>query len=450
MKALIRKIVRGKFFILPLLISSLTACGGGGGSSDESDSGTGNNPPPNNAPIFSRVALSISPFSEIIFNAGLSMTDGNVTASSITGLSNLYITHGGNEIFARMSTERTTSAINEDRSLAQAVNRANHAKSLNLALNPELGLFGTYGDGSCQTMPNFSEYPEITLPAAWETLTVDQMLPALKKYGEIVAQAIVNTGVSVNVWDIGNEIGFGTAGVAPQPLPGSLCDTTEGTSNWYRAPDGVDPVIGTESVLSLLQMSEDARITWLQAHVWPHEARILAAVADGIRNIVPGAKFSTHIGYGKGDKFAVAFYTAMRDGGFDVDEAGFSFYPSSGSVSGNQLDYFKNVILAVRQSLNKPVFIAEFAYPAKLMTIGPYANWNFAVPGYPLTETGQANLLYDLVAWGKDNGVTGIRPWAPDVFVGHWEPMALFTPISATQAHSRAGLTSIASALAAP
>lgn len=420
-------------------VLSLTACGGGGGSNGG-----------NTQPAFTRVALTVSPFSEIIFNAGLSITDGNLTANSINGLSNLYMAHGGNEIFARMSTERTTSAIGEDRSLAQAVNRANHAKSLALPLNPELGLFGTYGDGSCQTMPDFSEYPEITLPGAWETLTVDQMLPSLRIYGEIVAQAIKDTGVTVNIWDIGNEIGFGTAGVAPQPIPGSLCDTTEGTPNWYKAPDGVDPVIGTESVFSLLVMTEDERITWLQAYVWPHEARILSAVADGIRKVEPGAKFTTHIGYGKGDKFAVAFYTAMRDGGFDVDEAGFSFYPSSGSVSGNQLDYFKTVVLAVRQSLNKPVFIAEYSYPAKLMSSGPYANWNFAVPGYPLTETGQANLLYDLVLWSKDNGVTGIRPWAPDVFVGNWEPMALFTPINATQAQARAALTSIENAMAAP
>lgn len=432
-----------KTTVLFLVLLVLSACGGGGGGNKK------NNPPPaDNPPTFNRIALSVSPFSEIIFDASLTMTDGQLNANSIDSLSNFYMTYGGNEIFARLSTERTTSAIGEDRSLAQAVNRANHANSLGLPLNPELGLFGSYGDASCQTMPDFSEYPEITLPGPWETLTVDQMLPALRTYGQLVAQEIVNTGVTVNIWDIGNEIGFGTAGVAPQPLVNSHCDTTEGTTDWYRAPDGVDPVIGTESVLSLLQMSEQDRITWLQTHVWPHEARILAAVAEGIRNVVPEAKFSTHITYGQGQDFAVAFFTAMRDGGFDVDEAGFSFYPSSGTISSNSLDYFKDVVLAIRQSLNKPVFIAEYAYPAKQMTNGPYAHWNFTVPGYPLSETGQADLLYDLVAWSKDNGVTGIRPWAPDVFVGHWEPMALFTPINAITAQARPGLSAIGNALA--
>ena len=140
----------------------------------------------------------------------------------------------------------------------------------------------------------------------------------------------------------------------------------------------------------------------------------------------------------------------MKNGGFDVDEIGFSFYPSSGGVTGDPFDFFKNEVLSVRAALNKPVFVAEYGYPAKLMTVGPYINWNYVVPGYPLTETGQANLLYDLVYWGKKNGLSGIRPWAPDLFLPAWEPMALFTPVNATTAHSRTGLDSIQNALNAP
>lgn len=45
--------------------------------------------------------------------------------------------------------------------------------------------------------------------------------------------------------------------------------------------------------------------------------------------------------------------------------------------------------------------------------------------GYPLSPAGQAALARDLVQWGAENGVTGIRPCAPD-FLGEWGPMSLF------------------------
>jgi hypothetical protein len=49
------------------------------------------------------------------------------------------------------------------------------------------------------------------------------------------------------------------------------------------------------------------------------------------------------------------------------------------------------------------------------------------VPGYPLTPDGQARFVRDLVAWGTHDGVlSGIRPWAPDLALPGWAPMALF------------------------
>jgi arabinogalactan endo-1,4-beta-galactosidase len=326
------------------------------------------------------------------------------------------------------------------------------AVSFSLPLNPELGLFGSYGDHSCQTPPDFSEYPEITLPGPWASLTVEQMIPPLRAYGKLAAQEILTTGVAVNIWDIGNEISFGTAGVAPQPMANSACDTLEGGSGWYQAPDAVDPVIGTESVESLHAMSDSARIAWLQAHVWPHEARLLAAVAEGIREVDPAARFTTHITSSLGSDLAMAFYQAMADGGFVVDEMGFSFYPSSnpGTAQGRFED-FKSLVTAAKATFNTtPVFIAEYAYPAAPMTSGPYQAWNNEVPGYPITADGQAELLRDLVIWGRANGVSGIRPWAPELYVGHWEPMSLFEATGPTQASARVSLSALFEALTQP
>lgn len=412
----------------------------------------GSNPPPPVDNASFRVALSVSPFSELMFDAGLSLNDGQTTAGSVSELAQLFMNHGGNEVFARISTERTASVIGEDRSLARGVSRAGLAVSVALPLNPELGLFGSYGDHSCQTAPDFSEYPEITLPGPWESLTVDQMIPALKSYGKLAAQEILSTGVRVNIWDIGNEVSFGTAGVAPQPMVGSTCDTLEGNSNWYRAPDGVDPVIGTESVASLHAMTSSDRIAWLNAHLWPHQARLMAAVAEGIREADPTARFSTHITAALGSDFAVGFFQAMANGGFTVDEIGFSFYPSSGpGPAEGRFEAFKEIAGNVQSAFPAtPVFVAEYAYPAEAMSSGPYQTWNYAVPGYPISPQGQADLLKDLVSWCKLNGLSGIRPWAPDLYVGHWGPMSLFTATQLTQAAARPSLAAIQEALARP
>ncbi len=160
------------------------------------------------------------------------------------------------------------------------------AAALNLPFNPELGLFNIYGDIRCQPPPDFSEYPEIKIPGAWNTLTLEQMIPVLRTYGATAARQILNTGVKVRIWDIGNEVEFGIAGVAVQPMPGG-CDDTVGGAGWYKAPDGVDAEIGKMSAIALVRMSDAKRIEWLRAHVWPHEAKMLAAVADGIRSVDP-------------------------------------------------------------------------------------------------------------------------------------------------------------------
>ena len=74
------------------------------------------------------------------------------------------------------------------------------------------------------------------------------MLPILRAYGAIAAREILKTGVKVRIWDLGNEVEFGLAGVVVRPMPGG-CDDTEGGAGWYKPPDGVDPAIGKTSVL---------------------------------------------------------------------------------------------------------------------------------------------------------------------------------------------------------
>jgi arabinogalactan endo-1,4-beta-galactosidase len=308
----------------------------------------------------------------------------------------------------------------------RGLERARMAAALHLPFNPELGLFNVYGDIRCQPPPDLRDYPGIPIAKPWASLGLSEMTAALRAYGAAAARQIAATGVQVRIWDIGNEVEFGVAGVAVKPEPGS-CDDTAGGAGWYRAPDAVDPAIGAMSFRGLTQMLEGPRTAWLESHLWPHEAKLLAAVADGIRSVDPQARVSTHVSgiASTQPAFAVAFFEAMKKGGFAVDEAGVSYYPTSSPFPRDRLQAFKDMAIAVRRKIDRPVFVAEFGYPAATMS-GVFP-WNYPVAGYPLTPDGQARFIRDLVAWGKNEGVlSGIRPWAPDLAAPGWAPMALF------------------------
>ncbi len=175
-------------------------------------------------------------------------------------------------------------------------------------------------------------------------------------------------------------------------------------------------------------MPEPERIQWLQAHVWPHLARILAAVADGIRSVDSDTHPSTHAsGYlAERPALAVAFYQNLKDGGFFPDELGFSFYPTASPDPPDRLAAFVEAINRTWETFERPIMIAEFGYPAGKMTEGPFKNWNHALAAYPLAPDGQAALARDLSSWGATAGLSGIRTWAPELVVPGWSPMTLF------------------------
>jgi len=389
-----------------------------------------------------RISISVSPFSELRLSNGVVFTDGQSTAKTPEELQALFAAHGANEVYARIATTQKHAIGSGDHSMDRGLSRARMAKSMQLPFNPELGLFRVYGDIRCQPAPEFGDYPEVKLAGTWNSLNLDQMRAALRAYGTAAARQILSTGVSVRIWDLGNEVEFGTAGVAVRPLPGG-CDETEGPG-WYKPPDGVDPAIGKMSSNELLAMPTEKRLAWLRLHLWPCEARLLAAVAEGIRTADPDARFSTHVsGISAAlPEQAVAFYKAMNDGGFRPDELGVSYYPTSSAQPADRLQAFKYTVQALHRELGKPVFVSEFAYPTA--TMERVFVWNNAVKGYPQTVDGQAKFLRDLAAWGAGTGLlSGIRPWAPDLAGTPWGPMAFFS-LSNKIATARPALDAIA------
>jgi arabinogalactan endo-1,4-beta-galactosidase len=294
-----------------------------------------------------------------------------------------------------------------------------------MPLNPELGLWDIYGDIRRQPPPDFSDYPSIRLPGPWLSLTLGQMERALRQYGALAARQILATGVRVNYWDLGNEVDWGVAGVAVRGLD----------PIGYSPPDAVDPAIGQMTAVQLLGMPEASRIAWLQQHMWPYVGRLLAAAAQGVRDVDPAARFSTHLaGIAVQDAaFPVAFWTAMNRAGYRPGQFGTSLYPTNGDP-GDRAAVFLTIARELQQRSGRQLFVAEFGYPSGQM--GPPFAWNTTQAGYPQTPDGQFRYLRDLVAAAVAHGaVGGIRPWGPDYCLasGGWAPMSLFTEAGAAK-----------------
>jgi hypothetical protein len=394
-----------------------------------------------------RNGLGASQFAGKMLEDGYVFKDGRRTARSLVELQRLYMARGGNEVFARTGTARHLPEARRNGGPQAVIARARLARSLGLPLNPELLLCGVYGDVGLQPEPDFSGYPEIRLRAPWAELTIDEMADALRIYGELAAREILATGVEVNVWDIGNEIEFGLAGVALPPMTPRV----RGVESWtYRPPDAVDPAIGKLTLSKFYVMKSSDQVAWCKTHLWPHVGRMLAAVAEGIRKVDPRAKFATHVSAVASlmPHIFVGFYEAMEAAGFHCDELGVSYYPTNTKAISNRLERFKSTALQARNALGKPLYIAEYAYAAAPVTYGG-DNWANPVDGYPISAEGQGRFLRDLVAWGASSGaISGIRPWAPDYVDGGWAGMALFEAASDKVAIARPALSAIQDGLA--
>ena len=373
-----------------------------------------------------RLALSVSPYTRfMVDDLGIVFDDGERTADDSRSLTQLYAAHGATEIYARSTTrlERNPNGV-ADHSFLRAIDLGLLAKQEGLDFNLELGLFRTYGDLLCQTPPDFSDFDEITVPGEWHTLTLEQMESVLVAYGTAVATRLEDAGVEVATWNIGNEIDYGFAGVSMPPL-GDACAGDEGATGWYRAPDAVNPAIGELSYQVLAKMPEADRIAWLEEELWPYTAVLFAAVQDGIRAVASDARFSTHLSGAATEAFALGFYDVWDAAGIHLDELGLSYYPSS---SRETIAAFKSRATSMIARYGTPVFIAEYAYAAgDVDDAGPFGTWDQQVGPYEVTPVGSARFARDLTAWAAANGVSGIRPWAPDLGPAPiWGPLGLF------------------------
>ena len=377
------------------------------------------------APDDFRVALSLSPFSLPQFQKGYTFTVGDKTATTPEELQQIYMELGSTEMYVRIATKRHVTSENTTdgepdenanvHTFDQGIKLCQIAATLDIPINPEIMCAYTYMDMDRVQAPRFEEYPEIYAlqnGKKWSELSLEEICVVLEAYGEFVADAILETGCTVNNWNLGNEANFGFAGVG------------------MGAETAVDAKLGKASAMKRY-MASVFSVWWLKKHVWQYNVKEFAAIKKGIlkayekRNLdVSNIKFSTHIATVVfTPRCSAAYFKYMAENGYDMETAGISYYPSAPAMSFNKKKLLTKTITKINKKCDIPVFIGEFSYPSGKME-GPFAGWNKKLKGYEKNQQGQANIYSDVIAWGKSNGMAGIRYWAPD-YEG-WYSMSMF------------------------
>lgn len=389
-----------------------------------------------------RVALSLSPFTLNQFEAGYTFKVGDKTATTPEDLQKIYQSLGSTEMYVRLATKRhktykpdgtldnTTDGKPDENAnvhtFDQVMQTCRIAAALNIPINPEVMCAYIYMDMDGTQAPRFykSDYPELYAnptfarimkngDAKWEELSLEDICTVLEIYGEFVGDSILATGATVNDWNLGNEANFGFAGIG------------------IGMPNSFDQKLANAGVMKRY-MSSLFGLAWLKKHVWKYEAQTLAAVQRGIRKSytkagldASKAKFSTHIATVVATPRACAsFFNYMTEHGYDMQTAGISYYPSAPAMSFNKWKLLTKTVTRINKKCGLNVFIGEFSYPSQEM-VGPFAGWNKQLGNYKKNQQGQEDIYRDVIAWGKDHGLIGIRYWAPD-YEGEWYPMSMF------------------------
>lgn len=335
-------------------------------------------------------------------------TDGTRTATDMKSLQEMYNYYGATEMYVRIATTRYYPDENVDdyyhakmHCLEESKKVCALAAELGMPINVELGCFAAYSDAFESQYPDFREYPELDYPTydngqdkEWKDMNIEEICYVLKQYGKLVASEINALGCNVEYWDLGNETNYGFGGVM-MPLESAVSKAT--SKNFF-----------------ITYLKKNFGADWLAKNIWCYNGQMFAALADGIREIYPDAKFSSHISTVTwGPDYVVKYFKTLRDNGYSVDQAGISYYPNATNVVLDKIAQIKQIVLAVNRELGVNVMLAEYGYANETgLASGAFSSWNNKVHGYELNDEDAARFLTELIHWGKNNGMAGIRPWA--------------------------------------
>lgn len=215
-----------------------------------------------------------------------------------------------------------------------------------------------------------------TKPAAWESLSFEELTIAVRDYTTEVVAAFVAQGTPPVIIQLGNEIS-----------PGLL---------W-----------------------EEGRVR--DETGWPNLITLLNAAAAGARAAAPDAQRMVHIDAGGSQTVSRWFFDHINDT-VDFELIGLSFYPW---WHGDLGDLEANLVM-LAQRYGKPIWVVETAYP---WTLGWSDNTHNLIglpehlhAGFPATPRGQRAYLMALAA------VIEATPDGLGRGLVYWEPAATPAP----------------------
>jgi arabinogalactan endo-1,4-beta-galactosidase len=281
----------------------------------------------------------------------------------------------------------------------------------------------------------FVNLSQITIPSRYnasaakfykfDELDENERLSIIEEYAENVDKHFKKYGINVDLYEIGNEIDYGYAGVF---------DDTHGTdADWYKQ------------------------------NIWPYEAEAMKAAIRGIRKSNPTASIETHLMTWWDRDWVYNFTKFMLDSGVELNYTALSYYPTSFNENWRWMqDVYQNVgyllsnIDYARQELlddgyNIKFIIAEYSYSSGELWGWLKENFNNPIkgfswsnydadttayiksicpkcqntPSYPFTPQGQANWLNDSFdAVYTDNNITGTFYLVPEAATFGWDNFA--------------------------
>jgi arabinogalactan endo-1,4-beta-galactosidase len=231
-------------------------------------------------------------------------------------------------------------------------------------------------------------------PGAWRELALADKAAAVEAYAARVARRFAEAGVPIDVYEVGNEIDFGVCGEFEEAWPNRVS------------------------------------LEYMSTVRWPAMATILAAAQRGVRSVDPDAKFIVHLAQWDNVAYTLPLWRSLIDAGVAVDFAGLSYFPTSAPEGRRGLDALLGQAASIRAALDRPVVLAEYAYPSAAAFEGQFASWNQPAPGYPLDEAGQAAWVRDLLAAARaSEDLAGAWYWSPEwLGSGMWDAFAWFRP----------------------
>lgn len=177
-------------------------------------------------------------------------------------------------------------------------------------------------------------------------------------------------------------------------------------------------------------------LLWPDGHITnPYNfTTLIQAGIDAVRETDSATQIMIHYA---GYRNAENFFAFLKKQKIDYDIIGLSYYPW---WHGKSLDTLQNVVNYLSNTYQKPVIIAETAYPFTLLwndnTNNVVGNTAQLISAFPATETGQKDFLQQLRHLTETNAYGGgFCYWEPEwvtikktdsVIGSPWENLALF------------------------